>query len=420
MTVGRVFTALIDTRALRALQHRNYRLYFLGQLVSVSGTRMHVIAQGWLVLTLSGDPFMLGVVTAAQYGPLLLLGLFGGLIADGVRKRSTLIVTQALALVLAIVLFAVSTAGVVQVWHVVGIAAVLGLVEAIDTPTRQSFTIEMVGRDDVANAVALNMTAFNIARVIGPAIAGLVIAGAGTSAVFLINAVSYAAVITGLLAMRGNELRDAPRRRRPNTVGAVLADVREGLDHVWRSPHSQVAVVTLGLVSVFGINFQVLGPALARDVLRSDATGYGFLMTAFGLGALASAFGVAALGTSTRVLTFGALILGLSNVALAVSAELGVSMALMVGAGIGAIAVGATGNLTLQLGSPDELRGRVMSIYAIVFDGLAPVGALLMGAVASSAGVPLALWIGGLVSVLAGLAAAMRSRPWQSPRVVAR
>ena len=405
--IGGAVAGFLGLRGLRSLRHRNYRLFFVGQLVSVTGTRMQVIAQSWLVLELTGDPFLLGVVVAAQFGPILLLGLFGGLIADGLPKRRTLIVTQGLEMVLALVLFGLTITGEVTVWHVIVLAAALGLVNAIDTPTRQSFAIEMVGKNDVANAVALNVSTFNTARVLGPAIAGLVIASIGIPAVFLINGLSYLAVITALLIMRTDALQSSPSIARPAGIREVLENLVEGLGYVWHAPLLLLVVVLLGVVSIFGINFVVLGPPLARDILHADVSGYGLLMSAFGAGALVSAVGIAMFGSRPATMAVAAMSLGVCLIALSSSSWLPLSLVLMALAGFGVVGTGATGNMTLQLGAPDHLRGRVISVYVVVFDGTAPIGGLITGAIASSAGVATALWIGGGVCAIAGVVAAV-------------
>ena len=371
---------------------------------------MQVIAQGWLVLTLTDDPFFLGLVGAAAYTPLLVLGLFGGLIADRLPKRRTLVGAQAVELLLALGLFVLTATGRIEVWHIVALAGALGLVEAIGTPTRHAFVIEMVGREDVANAIALNVSIFNVARVMGPAVAGVMIAATGTASVFLVNALTYLAVIVGLLLMRPETLLSPPLFRRRGGVRGTLGDLAEGLAYVRRTPTLRIVIMTLGVVSIFGVNFEVLGPPLARDVLGADAAGYGFLMSAFGVGALMSALGIAFVGTRPIALAAGAIALGLSELVLAASGLLAVSVVLMAIAGMGAIGMGTTGNLTLQLAAPDRLRGRVVSLYAVVFDGTAPIGGLIMGAIASNAGVAMALTLGGAVSAVTGVFVAVAVR----------
>ena len=277
----------------RAFAHRNYRLFFFGQLISLIGTWMQQVAQAWLVLQLTGDPFLLGLVAAMQFLPVMVLGLFGGLIADALPKRPTLIATQVVQMILAFVLFGLTATGAVEVWQILVLALLLGITNAVDMPTRQSFVVEMVGREDVANAVALNSAVFNGARIVGPAIAGLTIGAFDISVAFLLNGISFIAVLVGYGMMRDEELDSPPVLDRPRTVRAVGRTLADGIRYVRRTDLVLLATVTVGLVSLFGMNFGVIIPALARDVLHTDATGYGFLMAASGIGSLIAALSIA-------------------------------------------------------------------------------------------------------------------------------
>jgi MFS family permease len=402
MTAG----AVAAFRGWRAFRHRNYRLFFGGQAISLVGTWMQQVAQGWLVLQLTGDPFALGLVAAAQFTPVLVLGLFGGIVADQLPKRRTLVFTQLSAAVLALILFVLTATDVVQVWHVIVLAALLGVVNAVDMPTRQAFAVEMVGRDDVANAVGLNSALFNASRILGPALAGLTIGAFNISIAFLLNGLSYFAVIASYFMMRDEDLRPAPRMDRPESVGDVIAALVEGLTYVRRTPIVLLAVTVIAVVSTFGMNFSVLTPPLAQDVLHSDASGYGFLMSASGLGSLAAALGIAfAARARTAAIAWGAAVLGAAEVVLGLSRSFPLSMVAMLAVGFGGIAMAATANTAIQLSVPDRLRGRVMSVYTTVFAGSTPIGGLLLGAVASRFGVPEALLVGGIVSLLVGLGA---------------
>ena len=352
----------------RAFRHRNYRLFFAGQLTSLVGTWMQTVAQSWLVLQLTGDPFMLGVVAAAQFLPVIFLGLFGGLIADALPKRKTLIGTQAAKMVLALALFGLVASSSVEVWQVVLLAALGGVTNVFDMPTRQAFSVEMVGREDIANAVALNSAMFNSARIIGPAVAGLTIGALGISTAFLIDAVSFLAVIAALFAMRDDELWSPPPMVRPGSVREVAAGVREGLGYVRSAPLVLLAISAVGLVATFGMNFPVIIPALARDVLHSDASGYGFLMAASGVGSLTAALAIAfSRRARPALVTTGGIVVGLAEILLALSGVFPLSLALMFLVGLGAISMAATANTTIQLAVPDHLRGRTMSIYVTVF-----------------------------------------------------
>ncbi|TAK01642.1 MAG: MFS transporter, partial [Chloroflexota bacterium] len=406
MTVaGPSLAAIKHFRGWRALRHRNYRLFFAGQLVSLVGTWMQAVAQGWLVLQLTGEPVWLGVVAAAQFGPVLVLGLFGGVIADGLPKRRTLVATQTAAMALAWILFALTATHVVQVEHVVGVALLLGIVNAFDMPTRQAFVVEMVGREDVGNAVALNSAVFNGARIIGPAVAGITIGLTDISVAFLVNGLTFSAVIGGYLAMDAATLRSPSRIVRPASLGAVFRDVAEGLRYVRSAPLVLMAILVLGAVATFGMNFSVIVPALARDVLDVGAEGYGFLMAATGVGSFGIAMAIA-FGRRIRpaFVGLGGAALGLAELALAVSGSFELSLVAMFVVGLGGIGMAATANTLIQVSVPDHLRGRVMGVYTMVFAGSTPIGGLVVGSVASAAGVPLAIAVGGAASLVAGLA----------------
>jgi MFS family permease len=404
-----------------ALRHRNFRLFWFGQLISLVGTWMQSVAQAWLVLLLTHDPFWLGVVAAVQFTPVLVLGLFGGILADVLPKRRTIIGTQAVLMVLALVLAGLSWGGVVQVWHILVLAFALGLVNAVDMPTRQAFVMEVVGREDVANAVALNSAVFNAARIVGPAVAGLVIGVAGVTVCFVLNGASFVAVIVGLLAMREADLHSGARLARPNTVREVGANLGEGLRFVRRTPVVLLAVSLVGLVSTAGMNFNVLVPAMANDVLHVGASGFGFLMSAMGLGSLVAALAIAYLRRPRlSILLVGAFALGTLEVVFGSVRFFPLAMVAVFGVGAGAIAMTATANSAIQLAVPDALRGRVMSVYMTVFAGSTPVGGLFAGWLASSFGAPVALAIGGGVSALVVLGATawvVRSGHFELPRM---
>jgi MFS family permease len=401
-------SGLAVSNATRAFRHRNYRLFFGSQLVSLVGTWMQSVAQAWLVLELTGDPFLLGLVAAVQFLPVLVFGMFGGLVADALPKRATLITTQVVQMLLAFALFGLVASDRVEVWHIVVLAGLLGLSNAVDMPTRQSFVVEMVGREDLPTAVALNSATFNAARIVGPAIAGLTIGAFDISVAFLLNGLSFLAVIVGYALMRDEELRSPPRLQRPGSVREVGTSLAEGLRYVRATDVVLMATVVVGLASTFGMNFGVIIPALAQEVLRVDATGYGFLMAATGVGSLAAALWIAFSPRSrSGMIAGGAIILGLAEIAAAVLQVFPLAVVAMVFVGLGAIAMAATANTTIQLNVPDELRGRVLSIYTTVFVGSTPLGGLLMGALASSLGVALALALGGIACVAVGAAGAV-------------
>jgi len=406
MTAGRTLPT-----GLRAFRHHNFRLFYTGQAVSLVGTWMQQVAQGWLVLEITGDPVALGLVAAAQFIPVMFLGLFGGVAADAIPKRNGLIATQVVSGALALLLGLLVITGRVEVWHVIVLALGLGVVNAFDMPIRQSFVVEMVGREDIASAVGFNSALFNGTRIIGPAVAGLLIAIVGVAPCFLINAATYLVVIACLLAMRLHELIDHARPDRPRTIRAVGTQLAEGLQYVRTTPAILLAVCLVGVVSMTALNNQVLLPLAATDLLDGGAATYGFLGAASGVGSLISSLSLAFGQRPTiRLLLIGAGSLGLSMVLLALSRSLPISLLIMVMAGWGLIAMAATTNTVIQLTVPDELRGRVMSVYTTIFAGSSPIGAIFAGVVAATAGVAVALGVGGLLALAAVAVAAMLVR----------
>jgi len=400
--------SLGGANALRAMRHRNFRLFFSGQAVSLVGSWMQSVAQAWLVLTLTNDPLILGVVAAAQWTPVLVLGLFGGLVADALPKRPTLVILEAAMATLAIVLGLLTLTGVVEVWMILVLAVLLGCVNALEMPVRQAFAVEMVGREDVVNAIALNSAIFNAARVVGPAVAGLTIAVFDISIAFFLNGFSFLAVIVGLLLMHADELRTPPPIPRPHSAREVLVSVGEGISYARHTPAVLLPVVVVGLAATIGMNFQVTIPPFARDVLGGNAASFGFLMAASGLGSV-----VAALFLATRrrpspwAIAAGATMLGVGLLVTAAFPVYAVALPALAFAGFGAIWMAANGNTLIQATVPDELRGRVISVYTTVFAGSTPVGALFAGAIASTWGAVAALLVGGLLTTVVGGAASL-------------
>jgi len=397
---------LIASDGARSFRHRNYRLFFTGQAISLVGTWMQQVAQAWLVLELTHDPVWLGVVAAAQFLPVVVLGLFAGVAADALPKRRVLIWTQVAMMILAAILAALVVAGVVEVWMILVLALLLGVAGAVDMPVRQAFSMELVGREDIGNAVALNSAMFNGARVVGPAAAGLAIGAFGVGPAFAINAVSFLAVIVGLRMMDERELQHPIRISRPGSAGAVVRNLREGLVYVRRTEIVLLAVTVVGATATVGMNFNVLIPAFAQDDLASGAAGYGFLMAASGVGSLLAAVRLVFGGWPRPVrLATGAMLLGAASLALATTREFPLALVLMFLVGFGSILMAATGNATIQLAVPDQLRGRVMSVYTTVFSASVPIGGLAMGAIASAFGAAPAIALGGALSLLVGLGA---------------
>ena len=387
----------------RALHHRNFRFFFFGQLISVTGTWMQTLAQGWLLGTLVGwnqAVVYIGLLGAVQFLPVLALGLFGGIIADIWPKRITLIGTQTAAGLLALALGGLVYFHVVAVWHVFVLAFLLGLVNAVDMPSRQSFVVEMVGGDDVANAIALNSAVFNGARIIGPAIGGVLIAVLGTSFCFILNGLSYGAVVIGLLAMRDSELRPADRLAMPRNLAAIRENLGEGLRYVSRTPVVLLAISVIGFVSTFGMNFNVILPVMAATVLNVGPNGFGYLYASMGAGALVSAVSVAMLERPRlRILIGGGMVLGAAEFVLASTTLFPVAMAAVFFCGAGAIATSISANSLIQIAVPGPLRGRVMSAYTTVFAGSTPIGNGLTGGVGGLWGTPAALVMNGAVAL---------------------
>jgi MFS family permease len=371
-----------------------------GMLVSLIGTWMQSVGEAWLVLKMTNDPVALGLVAVFNFTPVLVLGLFGGIVADAVSKRNALMITQMNAGLLALTTGTLVATGVVQVWMVYIIALLLGINSSFDMPIRQSFVVEMVGREDVAKAVALNSAVFNMSRIVGPAIGGLLIAAIGIAPLYYVNAASYIAVIASLWMMRPSEFHAVPHLEVVRSARGVIDRLVEGLRYVRNNEQILLAISILTVVSTFAMNFNVLGPLLAADVLHGDADTYGFLMAASGLGSLAGALLIAfgARPTMLRLVT-GAFIGGAGLILLSLSASFPADMVLMFIVGFGTISMAATCNTIIQLNVPDELRGRVMSVYTTLFAGSTPIGGIFSGAVAATAGVGAALGIGGAVAV---------------------
>ena len=396
-------------------RHRSYRLFWLGQLISLAGTWVQSIAQAWLVIDLGHDPFWLGAIAAAQFTPVLIFGLVGGLIADALPKRQALIGTQGALMILATVQAVLVATGTMTLPMLFALAACLGVVNAIDMPVRQSFFSEMVPIAEVGRAVAFNSAMFNTARVVGPAIGGVLIGVVGVAACFGINAVSFLAVIFALIAIRESDLHNASRGERPSNIAALRANLAEGLRYVLRTPLIAFCVFTIGTVSGAAMNFNVIVPELARGVLAVGAPGLGFLMAAVGFGSLGGALFAAAqprprlafvvLGGGT--LGIFSVIAGLASSSSAPWAAPATGAALF-GAGFGAIVMAATANASIQTATPAALRGRVMSVYTTVFAGSTPIGALATGATASLFGAPLTLIAAGVIGVALAFSARMR------------
>ena len=381
----------------RALRNRNYRLYFIGQSISLSGTWMQTIAQALLVLQITDSKVALGTVTLLQFLPITIFVLFAGVIADRIPKRNFILATQVLAMAQAIILAALVWSGNVELWHVYVLALVLGMANAFEQPTRQAFVVEMVGKEDLMNAVALNSGVFNGARLIGPGIGGLIIAAFGLKWAFLLNGVSFIPVIASLLMMNLSHLYITNKRASGNPV----AEFREGLSYAFRTPAVMVIIIVVAIIGTFGYNFTVMLPLLARYVLHQGSAGLGFMTAAVGLGALLSALVLAGRKSATKYTLFaggGGFSIMLMLVAL--SQWFYVTLLFLLLLGIANTAFAATANTSLQLATPDHLRGRVMALYMLLFAGSTPIGGFLTGYMAEHLGTQRALGVNATMCVI--------------------
>ena len=382
---------------LRALKHRNFQLFFSGQMISLIGTWMQQVAQGWLVYRLRGSSFLLGLVGLAGQIPVFLLAIWGGMVADRHNRHRVVILTQTASMLLAFVLSALTLARVITIPQIFVLAALLGVVNAFDIPGRQAFIVEMVGREDLMNAIALNSSMFNGARIIGPAVAGILIAKIGEGWCFFANGVSYIAVIAGLLLMR------VPPRPRP-PQGSPIAHIIEGFRWVRSTTPIRALLLLLGLVSLVAMPYTVLMPVFAVRILHGGARGYGILMGATGIGALLGALTLAAktgIRGLSRWVAFSCAGFAVSLMAFALSRNFLLSTLLLVPVGFSMMLQMSSSNTLIQAMVPDHLRGRVMAVYSMMFMGMAPFGAFFGGAVADRFGAPLAV-IMGSVACLAG------------------
>jgi len=382
-----------------ALAHRNFRLFFIGQGISLVGTWMQNVGEGWLILTLTNSPFYVGLTAALSSLGVLLFSLYAGVIADRVDKRRFIIFMQLAFMLEALTVAILVWTGVVAVWQVLLLATILGIASAFDIPMRQSFVVEMVGKDDLMNAIALNSSVFNGARVIGPAIAGVLIGAVGIAWCYFLNGVSYIAVIAGLLLMR------LPPRAPPARGASAWTGFREVLAYLRGDRRLRVLMILTAVISVFGFPYIAMMPVFARDVLHRGATGYGALTSSIGIGAVIGALGIAL--ASARIRARGRLMLaggtafGILLILFAASRSLALSMLLLALAGCAMIVNNSLANTLLQTTAPDHLRGRIMGFYSFVFVGMAPFGAFLFGLVAEHVGAPATLAAGGVIVALA-------------------
>ena len=393
------------SRTFRSLRNTNYRLYFVGQVVSLTGTWMQSVAQAWLVLRLTGSGLALGTTAALQFAPVLVAGPWGGVIADRVDKRRLVMWTQAAAGLLALTLGLLTLFHVVRLWMVYGLALGLGIVNLVDMPTRQSFVMEMVGAEDLINAVSLNSVVVNGARIVGPAMAGILIAAVGLAPCFLINAGSYLAVIAALLAM------DTLRLTRAAPVARGPGQLRAGLRYAWSRADLREPLLMMAVVGTLAYNFSVVLPLFAETTFGAGARAYGALFSVMGAGAVLGGLVVASRARTGLPFLAGAAVgFGLAIGIAAVAPSLGLATLAMLPVGAGSTAFIATSNSMLQLNSSPEMRGRVMALFSLVFLGTTPVGGPLVGWIAERFGPRSALGVAAVATVLTGLAGILAVR----------
>jgi MFS family permease len=386
---------------LRALRHRNYKLFFSGQLVSLIGTWMQSLAMGWLVYRLSNSAFLLGVVGFASQIPTFFISPFAGVFLDRWNKHKIIVITQILSMVQAFMLAYLVLSGGIQIWHIVLLNVFIGLVNGFDIPARQSFIVEMIeDRSDLGNAIALNSSMFNAARLIGPSVAGLLIAAVGEGMCFLINAVSYIAVIISLLAMRINYVKYSQKDKH------VLAGLKQGIKYAWRFIPIRTILFMIAMLSLAGMPYTILMPVFAREILKGGSHTLGFLVGAIGVGALCGALYLASRKTVRglgKIIASAAVLFGTSLIIFSFSHNLIFSLFMLIVTGMSMMVHMASCNTILQTIVDDKMRGRVMSYYTMAFMGMTPFGSLIFGGLASQIGAPHTLIFGGGFCLIAGL-----------------
>lgn len=397
--LGSMGSMLDMGRGFSAVRHRNFRLYWIGQIVSLVGTWMQSVSQPWLVLLLGGSPIQLGAVLALQFAPSLALAPLGGVIADRVDKRRLLLITESVAALQAGALFVLTFTNVIQIWMIMVLALALGFVNALDLPVRQSLAAELVPREDLMNAIALNSTSFSLARVIGPAVAGLTLALFGPAFNFAINAVSYLGVLIALVRMDPAAMQPIVR---PEVRASVRTSLAEGVRYALRTPTVLWPLVLLGGIGMFGMNFQTLLPLFARFTLHLGADGFGALFAAMGLGALIGSLALAFVGSRRPLVGMilgGGISFAIFETGLGLSRTPLAAFPLIVIVGLSSMLMINTINITVQRSVPNELRGRVMALYVTVFAGSTPIGGLFAGTVAQNWGPPAGFLVGAAFSL---------------------
>ena len=387
-------------RGFSAVRHRNFRLYWIGQIVSLVGTWMQSVSQPWLVLLLHGTPIQLGAVLALQFAPALALAPLGGVLADRIDKRRLLLLTQTVAALQAVVLFTLTVTGLIEIWQIMVLALALGFVNALDMPVRQSFAAELVPREDLINAITLNSASFNLARVIGPAVAGIALALYGPAFNFAINAVSYLGVLAALVRMDPAAMQPIVR---PEQLASIRSSLLEGIRYAVRTPTVLWPLVLLGGMGTFAMNLQTLLPLFARYTLDLDADGFGALFAAMGLGSLIGSLSLAFIGSRRPLVGMilgGGLSFAVFETGLGLSRTALWAFPIIVAVGLSSMLMVNTINIIVQRSVPDALRGRVMALYVTVFAGSTPIGGLFAGTVAQAWDPPAGFLVGAALSVI--------------------
>ena len=388
-----------------ALKEKNFRVYWIGQCVSLIGTWMQNVGQSWLVLELTGSAQKLSVISALQFLPMMLFSAFAGPIIDAFPKKRTLIITQTVLALLALVLALITMTGIVQYWMVLVLALLLGFVQLVDNPCRHAYVIELSGKSALTNAVALNSAAFNLARIAGPAVAGIMIEALGIGPCFLLNSLSFLAVILALFSIKTPHIA---MLKKPESVKDVIDQTKDGIVYTARNKNIAVPLLLLGVISLFLINYNIMVPSFARNVLGRSASGYGFLMTALGLGSFLAALTLAirsGKGPNLVRLYGGALGLSITAIMLSLQHNYAITAILLGIIGFCTISLSTSTNAVLQLESDNEHRGRVMSIFMLIFGGVTPIGALYAGTLIEHAGTAFYLKVSGLIGIAASLVA---------------
>ncbi len=397
-----------------ALRHRNFRLFFIGQCISLIGTWMQNLGQSWLVLEMTHSAFKLSLVTMLQFLPMMLFSLFAGTIIDRFPKRRLLLITQASMMILAFALAALTYFKVVEYWHVLVLALLLGLVNTIDMPTRQSYFNDLVGKEDLMNAIALNSSMFNLARIVGPAIAGFLISLVGIAICFSLNGLSFVAVLIGLWMINvGNE---SPLTPKIESVKQVIDDIKEGLHYINRHTLIKLPIILLALVNLIGMNYSVLMPLFSTMVLKQDAAGLGLIMSAMGLGSFTGAMIVAMnskSGPSLRYIYIASVVTSLLMLVLGLESNFLLACITLFMIGLAASVFVALVTSIIQLNAKNVMRGRVMSVYSLVFGGFMPIGSLLTGGLTEWLGISMCMIVSGAMSVLS----AIGTIAWLKPKI---